>query len=531
MGTVRKVARNSLFNLVTVAVTAPFSFLTSIVLARGLGPEAYGTYSFYMWVLSLCALLVNLGLGSTAIKYISEYFGQGKREQAKGVIWMTFKGQGLAGLALTGIILLLAVPLSSLLGKGHSPLFFVLVGLAVLPYAFYYLFFPSVGAGLQKFEYGAIQALVTVPLRLVLGILLLLLGFGAMAQLGLNLFVWVLGFGLACYLLNRFIPLKSLLRAPLSPDGTARARSYTVTMTGILWAEYLMWRRPEVSLLGFFRPDQEVGFYTLAVKLPEFLMTLAPWVLGGVLLPTLSEQFGRKDMAKVRAVYVTSARYLMILALPLVAAGIALATPLVNTFYGEAYSPVIKIMAISFLPAAFFVFVTACQHVLFAIEKSAYVLRVALLLVPLNMGLNLLVIPRYGALGAAVVTSSLQLLTFPINIWLVRRRTGVMWPLADGVRTALAASLMGAALFLVYGLWGSIPALVLAVPIGVPVYFLGLAVTRGLRAEDLTTLAKVREILPRALAGPYKLALRVLQGIVREEGFLPSWMTGTTKKP
>ena len=269
----------------------------------------------------------------------------------------------------------------------------------------------------------------------------------------------------------------------------------------------------------------------MAVKMPEFLMTMAPWVLGGVLLPTLSEQFGRRDMAKLRAVYVTSARYLMILALPVVAGGIALAAPLVNTLYGGDYSPVIRIMAIAFLPAAFFVFVTACQHVLFAMEKPAYILWVALFLVPLNIGLNLLVIPRYGALGAAIVASSIQLVTFPVNIWLVHRETGTLWPLADGARTALAASLMGAALFLAYSLWGTIPALVLALPVGIPVYFLGLAVTRALRAEDLAILAKVKEILPRRWAGPYKWVLGVMQGMVSAQSFLPSWMTGTSRKP
>ncbi len=529
MGTAGEVARNSFFNLVNFAVTIPLSFIISIILARGLGPEAYGTYAFYIWVISLCGYMVNLGLGSAAIKYISEYFGGGKREEAKGIIWMVFRGRLLVGLALSLAILLLAVPLSHILGKGHSPLFLVLVALAVVPYNLYYLL-QSISAGLQKFEYWTIQALVTIPLRLVLAVLLLYLGFAAMGQLALDLFIWMVGLGVAIFLLNRFIPLRSLFRAPLTPEAFARARKYAVAMTGILLAHYLLWERPEVFLLGLFRPDEEVGFYSLAVKLPRFLMTLAPAGLAGVLLPTLSEQFGKGNLAKLKTVYTTSARYLMILALPLVAGGIALATPLVNVVYGAAYTPVIRTMAIVFLPAALLVFVTLCLHVLYAIDKPAYVLRVNLVLAPLNIGLNLLVIPRYGALGAAIVTSSLQLLIFPVNIWLVHRETGVLWPLADGARTAVAASLMGAALFLVYSLWGTIPALVLALPVGIPVYFLGLAVTRALRREDLDILAKVKEILPRRLAGPYQRVLGVMQGIVSAQSFLPSWITGSARK-
>ncbi len=351
MGTAEKVARNTLFNLANVAVSAPLSFVISIILARGLGREVYGTYAFYIWVISLCGYLVNLGLGSTATKYISEYSGKGQGEQARGIIWMVFKGRVRAGLAVATAALLLAVPLTHLIGKGHSPIYWVMVAMAVLPYTLYYLF-QSISWGLQKFQYVAVQTLVSVPLRLGLALLVVYLGFAAVGQLAADMFVWALGVGVGIYLLNRFIPLRSLFRASLTPEAAARTRSYAMAMTGILLAEYLIWERSEVLLLGFLRPDQEVGFYTLGVKLPRLLMSVVPAVLGGVLLPTLSEQFGKKDMAKLKTVFITSARYLMILALPLVAGGIALAAPLVNALYGAAYAPAISIMMITFLPAA-----------------------------------------------------------------------------------------------------------------------------------------------------------------------------------
>ncbi len=529
MSTVQKVARNSLFNSVYVLVATPFSFLLSIVLARGLGPESYGIYAFYVWAISFCGYLVNLGLGSTATKYISEYSALGKIGEIRGIIRMVFKGRLLVGLALSVAILLLAVPLSHLLGKGHSPVYFAIVALAVLPYTFYYLFH-SISSGLQKFQYVAIQSLVTTPIRFLLALLLLYLGFAAMGQLALDLLIWVLGLGVGAYLLNRSVALRSLLHAPLAAEGVARAQRYAMAMTGILLAEYLLWERSEVLLLGFFRPDQEVGFYTLGVKLPRFLMALIPAILAGVLLPTLSEQFGKKDMAKLKAVYTTSARYLMILALPLAAGGIALAAPLVKVLYGAEYAPVVRIMAIVFLPAACLVFVTLCRQVLYAIDKPTYALRVILLLAPLNIGLNLIFIPHYGILGAAIVSSSLQLLSLPAYIWLVHRETGALWPLADGARTALAASLMGMALFSVYLLWGTVPALVLAPPLGVPAYFLGLVAFGALRREDLDILTRATEALPPWLAGPYKRVLGVGRSVVSAESLFPRWMTGNAKK-
>ena len=303
-----------------------------------------------------------------------------------------------------------------------------------------------------------------------------------------------------------------------------------MAMTGILLAEYIVWERSEVLLLGFFRPDQEVGFYNLAVKFPRFLMASVPAILAGVLLPTLSEQFGKKDMVKLKSVYTTSARYLMMLALPLVAGGIALAAPLVKVLYGAEYAPVVRIMAIVFLPAAFLVFATLCRQVLYAIDKPTYALRVILLLAPLNIGLNLLFIPRYGILGAAIVSSSVQFLSLPAYIWLVHRETGAVWPLADGGRTALAASLMGVALFLVYTLWGTLPSLVLALPLGVPMYLVWLVAFGSFRREDLDNLARATEVLPPWLVGPYNRVLGVVSSVVSAESLFTRWITRNARK-
>ncbi|MFH1140641.1 MAG: flippase [Chloroflexota bacterium] len=529
MGTAEKVARNSLFNLVNVGVSAPLSFAISIVLARGLGPEVYGTYAFYIWVISLCGYLVNLGLGSTATKYISEYLGRGEGEHARGIVWMVFKGRVRAALAVAAAALLLAIPLTHLIGKGHSPVYWIIVAGAVLPYTLFYLF-QSISLGLQKFQYVAVQTLVSVPLRLGLALLVVYLGFAAVGQLAADIIVWALGVGVGIYLLNRSLPLRSLFRAPLAREAAARTRSYAMAMTGILLAEYLIWDRSEILLLGFLRPDQEVGFYTLGVKLPRLLMAVVPAVLGGVLFPTLSEQFGRKDMTKLKAVFTTSARYLMILALPLVAGGVALAAPLVNVLYGTAYAPAISIMMIAFLPASFLVFVTLCRQALYAVDKPAFALKVAVVLAPLHIGLNLLFISRYGAIGAAIATSALQFLILPVYIWLMYRETRALWPLADGARTVLAAAVMGIALFALYKVWGTIPALVLALPLGGALYFLGLVAFGALRAQDLEILAKAKEVLPSILWNPYRGMMRAMGSLMGPAASLRGWVVAGARK-
>ena len=64
--------------------------------------------------------------------------------------------------------------------------------------------------------------------------------------------------------------------------------------------------------------DAEVGFFNIAFALAFYPMLLLPGALSGVLLPAMSEQFGKRDLVQLGRIYVTSARYVLALTLPLV---------------------------------------------------------------------------------------------------------------------------------------------------------------------------------------------------------------------
>ena len=46
-------------------------FVNSIFITRGLGPEAYGVYSYLIWMVSTAVSLAGGGLNVTAIRFIA----------------------------------------------------------------------------------------------------------------------------------------------------------------------------------------------------------------------------------------------------------------------------------------------------------------------------------------------------------------------------------------------------------------------------------------------------------------------------
>jgi len=511
MDTTRTIAKNTLFNFIATASDVFINLVVGIALARQLGTEDYGLYSLLMWFLGLAVLVVNLGLGEMSKRYIAESQGQQNVTQLRGVIRLSLLVRASAAVVVSLVIVIFSGYWAGMFGGESSRFFFTLLALALLPNVLNYAL-TGIFARFQKYEYGAYLMLGTNPLRAVAVIVLLLLGFGIQQVLIVNIGVWVLGLFIGFFLLHRLTPLKSVLSdAHLDSTVRKRALKYAITVAGTFSLNYVVWRHAEVLFLGLYRPVEEVGYYTLASKLPGSLMQLIPYVLGAVLLPAVSEQFGRGDMKRLRGIYVTAARYLMMLAFPLAAAGIALARPLILLLYGAEYTPVILLMQIIFIPFAMRGISQAATSVIYGTNEPAFILKVVLLLAFLNLGLNLWLVPRYGVLGAAIGSSVPRLLTLPLYIRFASRKIGSAWPMGDTVRIGLASVIMGAVLFVLQNYLGVVLSLALSVPLGL-IVFTAVILTLGVvRQRDVDTLNGIQKSLPQPLRKSYTAVIRLLE--------------------
>ena len=498
MSTSGKIAKNTLFNMIATVSDVAINLVVGIVLVWGIADtEQYGLYAFLMWFLGVAALVANLGLGEMAKRFIAESLGRENISDPEAIVRMTFLVRGIAAIVVAVVILVFSGFWARTFADPGDRLGFVLIGFALAPNVLN-LAFVSVFAGFQKYEYAAYLILGTNPLRAVLIAVILAFGLGIEAVLIVNLSVWVIGVLIGLFLLRRLVPLRTLVSPPrLAPAVRRGALKYALTIAGVLGVELFLWGQAEVMLLGLFRSVEDVGFYTLASKLPLMAMTLVPSVLGVVLLPVVAEQFGRGDMDKLRNIYVTSARYLMMLALPMAAAGIALAGPVITLLYPGDYLEVVGLMQIVFIPFAARGISYAATSVLYGVNRPSVILKVGLVLIGLNVGLNYwLIHTELELAGAAVASSVPRLLALVLYALFASRIIGVAWPLRDTVRIALACLVMGLTLFYVQGQLGSLLSLVVSVPLGLGVYAFGLLALRVIRQKDLAMLEGILGSLP-----------------------------------
>ncbi|UCF68243.1 MAG: polysaccharide biosynthesis C-terminal domain-containing protein, partial [Acidobacteriota bacterium] len=209
--------------------------------------------------------------------------------------------------------------------------------------------------------------------------------------------------GIACAaaLLSRLSPgvLRSRESGHPLPAGPLLAYSWPLLGTSML-GFLLMWS--DILLMGFLRQASEVGVYGLCARLVTGVL-LFHESIGQVFIPKLSDLFDAADRDGMRRLYHLSSRWAVWPALVVAWMLILWGRELLALFgpdFARGAAPLAVLAAAKAIAAC-----AGMSGRVFAVTEQARLNLVNLLLmVTSNIVLNLLWIPRYGALGAAAAT-------------------------------------------------------------------------------------------------------------------------------
>lgn len=428
-------------------------FGATVFAARQLGAEAYGIIGFAMTLMLYAAMIADLGM---------EQYGPREVTDRKGSID-----------TLVSSILLVRFAFSSALA-----LVLAAVGLLVLTepegstVALYSLALLAVGAnakwvhvGLDRSGTASTARLIAESVKLLAVVSLVRgpadfyvvpLAHVAGDSLGA---LWMLVAMRAAGVRPRFVIDRTLTT-------TALAHARPLLLTGVLG---MLLYNADVVMLRIFRDRTEVGLYIVAYTLLNFL-----GVLGGVItlsvLPTLRRL--RDDLRRRDDIYFTAMARALAAGLPIAVGGALLATPLIELVFGPAYQRSASALSILIWTFPLLLLRSVEQGALIAHGRQDRVMHITAIAAALNVGFNLIAVPRFGMLGAAATTLIAEIVryllarrfaalaTFP------RISMGRLW------RPVLACMVMAVAVRLL----GPLHAL-LSVSIGAAVYVIVLVAT------------------------------------------------------
>jgi O-antigen/teichoic acid export membrane protein len=491
------ITKNSLWSFIDLFVSLVFALVSSVAVARLMGPEKLGYYNYILWILSIAALLGMLGIPMATLKYAAEYLGREDPRCAIAIIRLTGRIQTSSALAVTGVGVVLTLLYSP---PDHRA--YTLIGLlSMLPLMLMGVF-TQANIAAQEFRSNATASLIS-NLANFAGVMLVLWRGWDLVGLTASL--------LAGRLIDFAIRYRSFLgnygRLGISWPGflgssedlvPAETKRRILRFCGqsflLQCIEALVWNRPQVLLLKRLCPIQQVTFYTLGFNLTERAVLL-PRAFMSAITANLMVQFGQ-DASSVAGRTATSIRYIALLSLPMLLGLSAISRPLIQIMYGTAYLPAAVPLAILAASGVFRVALLPIRSYLAAMELQRIQVYWTVLGALVNIGVSFWWIPRAGAQGGAWASAVTQLFT-AAGIWLTVARRFPLPLRGRSLAGLTLAALVMAALVAGIGLLVATPAaLVLGLSAGVVTYPLLLRAFRGLDCEDRPRLLSILGKVP-----------------------------------
>src|SRR5579863_5464842 len=376
---------------------------------RALGPAAYGRLGFAAAVAGFFGLLASPGFSTYAL-----------REAAKNSQQVSFLVKHVLGarvvFAIGAYALLAIFTLFLAPSDGQTRLLIMLSGLAFVAAS---LDTQWIFAARSRMSMIAVQGALA---QIAYAGLILALVRGSRD-------VWivpsatVLSLGVSTLLI--WVPARRQYHIPL-PEISPQAWGVFLPICLVMGFSSLMsmiYDQIDVVMLKYFRADAELGTYVASYGLMTMAMSFLP-ILGQVFMPLLSETAGQaRDLENRNA----EKRYLrwfgnatVGLALPIAAGGFILAAPLTRLVFGGQYSGSGILFRWLMLTIVTGTAASYCGAQLIPNGRETKYLVAVLSGASTNVALNLLFIPRYGALAAAFTTAFSQGVVALMNFYFVR---------------------------------------------------------------------------------------------------------------
>ena len=419
---VRQIAVGAGTTFVAKVANTGIKFLTQIVLCRLLGAHGFGLYALAIVISQVGELFAGMGLESGSVRFVSIHLSEGDARRLKGVLLHSVGLPLIGGVCLATALFLLADPLArGLFDKPDLAIALRIVAIG-LPFGavMTVLAFASTGFGVT--HYLAAVWTLHPALNLVLATALCLAGAGVVGATSSWAASGVVGAAVAFVCIRRAWPmLTSSAVRPVFALRRLLAFSVPLAFGNLLWL-VLLWT--DVLALGYFRGAEEVGIYR-ATSQTSLLPTLIIVSINIIFAPTIASLLNRREREQSREVFQTTARWILTATLPIF---IMLAVRGVQVFRVlgagfEAGSLPLLMLAIGQLVTAG---TGSCGQVLVMSGHQYLKLFGDLAMAITNVVLNILLIPRWGMVGAAAATgvsvAMVHILRL-VQVWWVLRLT------------------------------------------------------------------------------------------------------------
>jgi O-antigen/teichoic acid export membrane protein len=409
----RKQIRGSSLLLVGRVVSLGVNFAVQIIVIRYLSKSDYGAFAYALSLVGLGASIATFGLDRSITRFIPIYDEQGNYGKLFGTLVMAVGTVTSIGLISVVLVygLLAGLGGSSFIGnEDAAAVLLVLILLAPIQaldgllMGMFAVFSKPRAIFFRKY-------VLTPSLRLTIVLLLVLGNQGVVFLAAGYVFSGALGVALYSVMLQRMLQSEGLLQHFSFATMEIPAREVLGFTIPLLTSDlvYMAMNTSDVILLGHFGGSTDVASFRVVMPAATLnQLVMASFTL--LFTPLAARMFARDDREGINRLYWQTAIWIAVLSFPIFALTFSLAGPVTETLFGSRYADSAAYLALLSFAYYFNAALGFNGLTLKVFGKLRYIVSINVLVAFVNVGVNLLLIPRYGPLGAAIGTTSTLIL-------------------------------------------------------------------------------------------------------------------------
>jgi O-antigen/teichoic acid export membrane protein len=382
---VRKVAETFATRLLLIGI----SLITSVMVARILGPDGRGLYALATTIAAIGVQFGNLGLHAS-----NTYFVAKDRKLLPTLVGNTLAVSfGFGGLGAT-----LAWAMFSLL-PNLAPVHGLILVLALvwIPFGLAYMLLQNLLLGIHEISaYNRIELSTNSFTTLLIGLVFIIKVVTVETVFSAALIGVIISFIWALWQLKKYFYHPPLPSLELFKDNIRYGlKAYTASFLAF------MVLKVDLLMINYYCGAEQAGLYSIAVALGNMIYLL-PTVVGSILFPKLCAiTDGREKLKFVKTVSLS----MSCIMLPCIGGAFMMANLSITILFGKAYAAAADAF-VWLLPGIFIWSIESIFRKLLTSDGfRSEVIYAWLAALIVNITLNLFLIPHIGTKGAAIASS------------------------------------------------------------------------------------------------------------------------------
>ncbi|MBU0510168.1 MAG: oligosaccharide flippase family protein [Chloroflexi bacterium] len=392
-------------------------YIAQIILARILTPDGFGLFAIGWTTLRLFAIAGHLGLDFGIIHFGSRYWGE-EKSGFRSVFLLSVGGALLSGI-FAGTVIYFSAPFLAITFFKKPDLTLILQGFAfTFPLATTLRVLAATSSISGKMLCGGIAEDITQPvLQIILFLAFHSLGFGLTAALLSTLISFAVAVFAAFICVARLTPVAFYPTAFSMRYAIPLFRYSIPTILAVTLAAFNLWG--DRLIVGYLSTPSDTGIYQAISLITMFTTT----ILSGIKLvtaPTISKLFHNNEQTQLIILAKLTTRWILYITTPVLLIVALLPGELLFFVFGREYLiGKIPLLWLTLGQLFYVTFGIADQYFLMTGHQKNW-LVISFVVFTVTVILDLLLIPRLGLLGAALVSSLMMLLIGLLALFIMK---------------------------------------------------------------------------------------------------------------